>query len=762
MMKKIILIPLLITALQLKSKDGFTAIKADANSVTIEYLFSGLTKKEVIIKGKSYQKINAQNCVPVLTRGFPQILRSGISVALPNNSDAVIEILSSEFSEIQDVLVAPSKGSLTRNVNPDDVPYTFADIYQQNKFYPETNVELNSMYLLRHQKGASLSVFPIQVNAATKTIKVFSKIIFKVTYVNKNKEKQILNLPTFTSNEEKEILLNRFINLPSIISNQKVTYTPTSEFGSMLVIYHPTFASNIQPLVDWKNQKGISTEMFSTVITGTNYVSVKNFVQSYYTSHPNLLYVLLVGDHEQINAYDAGMAGSETKWSDSKYGFLSGNDFYPEVMVGRFSSGNPVEISIMVNRTLEYEKNPLAGNWYSNGIGIGSDEGAGIGDDGEADWQHMRGIGTKLTATGNYSMFNEFFDGSHGGNDASGNPNPTMVSNAVNLGASIFMYCGHGDQNSCVTSNYDINDIATGANYGKYPFSIQVACNNGTFIGGTCFSEAFIRATGSGTLGAKGAIASCGSSILMAWAEPMQTQDEIGDIISNQYPTNVKYTLGGLFYNGQMSMLDNYPTATGQEVMETWIMFGDPSCMLRTVNPTFITATHSNCVDATATTFSFTSTFANNTYACISQNNQIIGSTLLTNSVTNIALTQTFSTSQNLVLTITEFNKIPYTNTLAICVATTVTGIQNQNDPFQFTCNTIVEKNLTIHYNNLNSGVLTYQLYDLQGRLILKQSKENIQNEQKINLENLNTGLYILSIIDQNNLILRTTKIIKQ
>ncbi|MDX2173277.1 MAG: C25 family cysteine peptidase [Bacteroidota bacterium] len=760
-MKKIILFSLLIIAVQLKSKDGFAPIKADANSVTIEYLFSGLTKKEVIINGQSYQKLGAQNCVPVLTKGFPEVLRSGISLALPNNSDAVIEILSSEFYEIQNIMVTPSKGSLMRNVNPDDVPYTFANIYQQDKFYPETTVELNSMYMLRHQKGASLSVFPIQFNAASKTLKVFSKIVFKVTYVNKNKEKQILNTPLFTSNEEKEILSNRFINLPSLNSNHKTAYTTISEFGSMLVIYHPTFASNIQPLVDWKNQKGIATEMFSTVITGTNYVSVKNFIQSYYTSHPNLLYVLLVGDHEQINAYDAGMAGTETKWSDSMYGFLSGNDFYPEVMVGRFSSGDPSEINVMVNRTLEYEKNPLAGNWYSNGIGIGSDEGAGIGDDGEADWQHMRGIGTKLLATGNYSLFNEFFDGSHGGNDASGNPNPTMVSNAVDSGASIFMYCGHGDQNSCVTSNYDINDIAAGANYGKYPFSIQVACNNGTFIGGTCFSEAFIRATGSGTLGPKGAIASCGSSILMAWAEPMQTQDEIGDIISNQYPTNVKFTLGGLFYNAQMSMLDNYPTTTGQEVMETWIMFGDPSCMLRTVNPSAIAATHSNCIDATATSFSFTSTFANNTYACISQNNQIIGSTLLTNSVTNIALTQTFSTSQNLVLTITEFNKIPYTNTLAICVTATVTGIPNQNNTFQFTNNTIVEKDLIIHYNRSNLEMLTYQLFDLQGRLILQQSEENIKNEKRINLENLNTGLYILSIIDQNNLVLKTSKIIK-
>jgi gingipain R len=216
-MKKIILLPLLIIALQLKSKDGFTIIKSDANSVTIEYLFSGLNQKEVSINGKTYQKLNAINCVPVLTKGFPQVLRSVLSVALPTNADAKIEVISSEFSEIQNTLIAPSKGSLTRNINPDDVPYTFANIYQQNKFYPETTVDVNSVYNLRQQKGASLSVFPIQVNAVTNTIKVYSKIIFKVTYVSKSGAKQNFNIPTFTSNEEKEILTHRFINLQNVI-----------------------------------------------------------------------------------------------------------------------------------------------------------------------------------------------------------------------------------------------------------------------------------------------------------------------------------------------------------------------------------------------------------------------------------------------------------------------------------------------------------------------------------------------------------------
>jgi len=758
-MKKLFIFPLLFVTLSIKSKDGFTVIKSDANSVTIEYNFSGINTQAVNINGKTYQKLTAQNCVPVLTTGFPQILRSSVSVALPNNADAKIEIISNTFTEIQNMAIAPSKGSLTRNINPNDVPYTFANIYQQDKFYPENITQLNTIYNLRNQKGASLSVFPVQSNSKTNTLKVYSKIVFKVSYISKKGNKLSLNLQNYNSNEEKEILNSRFINLLPIQNNQKVAYTPINEFGSLLVIYHPAFSSNIQPLVDWKNQKGIITEMVSSAITGTNFVSVKSYIQTYYSTHPNLLYVLLVGDHEQINAYDAGNAGSETKWSDCTYGFLSGNDYYPEVMVGRFSASLANDVNTMVNRTIEYEKSPLSGNWYSAMIGIGSNEGYGIGDEGEADWQHIRKIGNKLLATGNYTQFREFYDSTHGGFDAPGDPNPAMVSASVNIGASIFMYCGHGSQNSCATSNYSNSDINNATNYGKYPFSIQVACNNGTFNGGTCFSETFTRAAGSGTLGPKGAIASCGSSILMAWAEPMDAEDEIGDIISNQYTTNKKFTLGGLFYNAQMHMLDNYPTTTGQEVMETWIMFGDPSCVLRTVNPSTITASHANCINANATSFNLTSSFANNTFASISQNNQVIGTALITASNSNIALTQTFNPTQNLIITITEFNKIPYTNTLTTCIAT---GFNNQINNGIFAIETIVKNELQINYSNVYSNKLNFYVYDLQGKLVISEINQGVNNIQKINVESLIPSVYILSITNEYNQTLKTTKIIKQ
>ena len=61
--------------------------------------------------------------------------------------------------------------------------------------------------------------------------------------------------------------------------------------------------------------------------------------------------------------------------------------------------------------------------------------------------------------------------------------------------------------------------------------------------------------------------------------------------------------------------------------------------------------------------------------------------------------------------------------------------------------------------DEFENGLDSYQLYDLQGRLI----KQNIinQNETKIDLNDLSPSLYLLQVYT-NNRILKTFKIIKQ
>lgn len=183
-MKRIITFLLIAASAVLHAKDGFRVLESDAYSATIEYTFSDLSKKSISIKNKNYFKLSSDYAVPVLNSGDPEVLRSSLSLALPENCVPKLEILSVAFIDETNFNIIPSKGSLKRNIDPSQIPYTFGKLYAQDQFYPASEAAFNKAYNLRGQNAISLSVFPVRVNALTGEAKIYTKIIFKVTYQN--------------------------------------------------------------------------------------------------------------------------------------------------------------------------------------------------------------------------------------------------------------------------------------------------------------------------------------------------------------------------------------------------------------------------------------------------------------------------------------------------------------------------------------------------------------------------------------------------
>lgn len=677
--------------------------------------------------GTFTSRIEAPGCTYFMEAGVPELPVFTKSVVIPPAGGVQYEIIYSSYEDISNVGVVPSKGSLKRNVDPATVPYTFGPAYSTDAFFPAMLAKGGDPVIVRDERRVAVQLYPFQYNPVTRTLRVYH-----------NLQVLVRSLPDVTGKNELQVRGNQ-------PGNQQVQYTPLGESGRMLIIAPQSYYNNLLPLITWKKEKGIETDFADIATVGNNQTSIKNYVSTYYGQHSDLMFLLLVGDHQQVSSYNAGWSGSETKWSDSEYGQLAGNDKYPEIFVGRLPAASVTEVQTMVTRTVEYEKTPDMGSWYSTSIGIGSDEGAGIGDDGEADFQHMRNLRTKLLAYG-YTTVHEFYDGSQGGADASGNPNNSMVSSAVNNGASLFMYCGHGDQNSCVTSNYSSTDINAGTNNHKYPFVISVACNNGTFTNGSCLAETFVRATDSN--GPKGAINACGSSILMAWAEPMQVQDEITDILTEQYGnTNIKRTLGGLFYNGEMSMLDAYSNSnTAREVMETWVMFGDPSVMLRTVTPDALTASHliNENIGVSQLVVNCNTEGA---LVSITQSGQIFGTGVISGGTVTISFAPVM-TNAPLLVTATAFNKVPYQGNVFINpLGASQHDISNGLSIYPNPASDVIN----IEYFGNNA---TIELLDMLGRNTGVQMNSTAQNgfsKTTLDVSGLEKGVYTVRVIEGAN-----------
>jgi hypothetical protein len=632
------------------SDDVTVTVQNVGDITTIHYTLDTFSMTPVMINNKQYVNIALGKEPNSLSAGAPDLPSISRSIIIPNEVTMNVRVIAATYDEYENIFVAPSKGNLPRTINPADVPYEFGDIYTQNTWYPTIIAELQEPYYLRDFRGQVVTIHPFHYNPSEATLRFYNDITIEITPM-----KQI------TTNSITQYQLAKidsdflFLYKHHFINFNTARYEPVSEQGNMLVITYDTFYTTMVPFVQWKNLKGIPTEMVNVSTIG-NANAIKTYISDYYNSK-GLTFVLLVGDVAQVPTLYPGYGAS-----DPSYSYIVGSDHYADLFVGRFSAENIAQVETQANRTITYERDPQIGaEWYKKGVGIASNQGPG--DDNEMDYQHIRNIRT-LLLNFTYSFVDEFYDGSQGGGDAPGDPTPSMVATALNEGRSIINYCGHGWIQGWGSSGFSNSDITGLTNDNMLPFITSVACNNGEFDGGTCFGEAWLRATHNGQ--PTGAIGAYMSTISQSWDPPMEAQDEFNNILVGIYPDNKKTTFGALCFNGAMAMIDDYGSA-GEGEADAWTVFGDPSVQVRTDTPAEMTVTHDSFIPNGAETFELDVPGLADALCAISFQGVLLGNGYTDQ--TGHAIIQFFepiSISGEVQLVVTGFNKIPYVATLTV------------------------------------------------------------------------------------------------
>jgi hypothetical protein len=481
--------------------------------------------------------------------GAPELPRVTRSVIVPAEGQISVRVLSDHSIEIPEIDVPPSKGILPRVIEPASVPHAFGFAYEQDALYPAELASVRSPYLMRELRGVVVELNPFQYNPVRRTLRIHDQVTVEVYRSGLGGPNVLTPGQRRPSHAFEQIYQHHFANY----AGGPASYVPPLENGTMLVIAHDAWLSNVAPLVAHKNAIGIPTTAVGVSAIGNDAASIKSYIQTAYDGG-NLTFVLLVGDAAQV-ATPISSGGA----SDPSYAKLAGSDDYPDILVGRFSAETPAEVDTQVERTLAYEQTPATTqDWFKKAVGIGSDQGPG--DDGELDYQHIDLLRNKLLGYG-YSVVDSIYDP---GAQAS------AVAAAVNEGRGLINYCGHGSMEAFTTSGFSINDVNALSNDNKLPFVIGVACVTGAFDQGTCFGESWLRATRNGV--PIGAIGAYMSSINQSWDPPMAGQDEANDLLIAES----HFSLGALCFAGSGKMMDDY-FAAGVEMFDTWILFGDPS-----------------------------------------------------------------------------------------------------------------------------------------------------------------------------------------
>ena len=626
------------------SKPGWEINNISEDNIEISFELNGY----FIEKKDGGSQITFPDGVPILKNGAPELPRMTHSVIIPDLAKMDLSVLSSKYYEVPIENILPSKGNITRDIDPKTIPYFYGEEYDLNGWYPENISFLRDPYILRSFRGQTVVFQPFQYNPKSKIMRVYTSIKVGIRKIGESQINPLTSRPPGArSREFEQMYQDHFINYPH---NNR--YDVLTEHGSMLVISHGEFMDEMQPFVDWKNYKGVPTEMVNISDIGS-VDDMEQFISDKYYED-GIAYVLLVGDIAQIETIRRSEGAGNNSPSDNSLTFVSGNDSYPDLIIGRFSAETGSHVETMVNRTIAYEMNPdPEGIWYKKGSGFASNEGPG--DNGEYDNEHMDII-RELLLDYTYVEIDQIYD-----------PTGTVAQGeaALNEGRSILNYTGHGSNgsfgNGCPMNNTDVNGLE---NSGMWPFIWSVACVNGEFHIGTCFAETWLRATDSEG-NPTGAITTLMSTVNQAWNPPMAGQDEMNAILAESYSNNTKRTFGGLSFNGMNQMNDDYGSQGYSETFY-WTLFGDPSVVVRTDTPTEMEVNHNDIIILGATELSV-ETSINGALVSVSRDGELLSSGY-TNAEGSITLLfdEGLDVPGTVELVVTSYNKIPYETSLNV------------------------------------------------------------------------------------------------
>ncbi len=361
-----------------------------------------------------------------------------------------------------------------------------------------------------------------------------------------------------------------------------------------IIITHDLFAGAIQELADYREAKGLRVEIvkIQDIYDEFSYghkdaVAIKSFLTYAFNNwnsadHPT--YVLLVGDASIDYRDDSGKFASgnvdfvptyltqtftlgDTP-TDNWFACVQGTDLYPDMLIGRICVKTNEDVTSIVNKIKTYEEG-AAGTWNKKVI---------LASDNDTAFVSVSDTLAKLLPA-NYSAEKVYLDSY---SDVTKATSDLIVK--MNAGCLITNYTGHGSVDNWAgeflfhtTDDKDQeprNDVDLLNNGDKLTFIMTLNCLNGffpNFLDKYSLAEELVRAEN------KGAVACLAPT---------------GLGFTSQHEALATNIFNNLFIKGDniagrlvtQSKIDAYDETKAADIVETFVLFGDPATELKTTS----------------------------------------------------------------------------------------------------------------------------------------------------------------------------------
>lgn len=362
-----------------------------------------------------------------------------------------------------------------------------------------------------------------------------------------------------------------------------------------ILVTPPEFLNATSPLAAFRQEQGLrvitaQTDDIYDEFSGGIFTpqAIRDFL-AYAFEHwrqPAPAYVLLVGDatldyRDRLGTGSINFVPSQLiethilgqTPSDNWFVQISGEDALPDMFIGRLSAQTAAQATDIVQKLISYETSPPDASWNANVLFVADDDSLAFSNTSDV-------LSSLLPAT---FTVNRVDVGKYA---PDGDP-PLDINNQINLGALFTNYTGHGAVNrwgkwgddQTIYGNDDVDGLTNGD---KLTIVTTANCLNGFFTGfqnGEALAEKFQRLPGGGAVA--------------VWAPSNLFYPSAHRALLNEFYAEFfrerTVTLGAATTRAKIATVAQ--SDGWDELVEAFILFGDPATSLDEVLPALPTPT---------------------------------------------------------------------------------------------------------------------------------------------------------------------------
>ncbi len=640
-MKKILLGSLLLLSSFAYSQDKFLSfpngyveatkfkvhksITEGTSYIDVTYTFDGAYIDNYKEESKTYQKIYMPEGKLLTTKGAPELPYYSDVLAIGSNKGVKITVKSSKYKEYNSFNVRPSVGITIPGSEIKRAEES--EVYTENKLYPTSIANLLEVETRRNVPIATVRLYPVRYNPVSKKLRCYTSITYRIEYTNSNTTSTL-------SNTMSDVVKGMVINPTSIdkynASGLKSATATTPE--SYVIVTTNKYKSIVERFIKWKSMQGYKCKL----ICKSSYTvsSLKSLLKTEYnTKVPE--YLVIFGDNEDVPGIQFSISHNRedipnpvVMYTDNLYAnstYIKGNmsvtsitpssadnyNFVPDIITGRISVSNTTEANNVVDKIINYEKNPpVSENFYNKAVHSAFFQNKPYYNPNDGKW-HIDGFedvnftwsseATYNTVTGNSDIqieriytvehdlilpMNSFLPLEYRNSwdhwNYSSGAQSKMI-NAINNNVNYVLYSGHGNPDGWGNSGFTNNSIAQLNNGDKLPFFFGgIACQTGMYENASCFAETALRKSNGGAIGIT-------ANSQYGWL-PLCTNNSV-ELFSNIFidkETNVAKSMHSTWFNN-LEDEEEYPYKA--HICLSAHYFGDPSLCIYTQEPICFTPT---------------------------------------------------------------------------------------------------------------------------------------------------------------------------